>query len=251
MLKKKVFSFLPKKFKAKYSIDEKVPSSGVYECSICENYTAFKKGEIFNRCDDCKNEGKEDIGQWYVTNEVVHFMSKNLNIEFEKLETFQLRLADKITELAGTMGFVYFHVIWFTLWIGMNEEWFGKTYVFDMYPYGLLTMIVSLEAIILATFIMISQNIMSKQAELRAELDYQVNLKTEKEVAEILIMLKELKEQYTMSTAIEAVIEKESKTKKGKKKKKKTEDMELEEEETLLKEAGIYMMKDPGEQEND
>src|SRR6188508_1344915 len=61
----------------------------------------------------------------------------------------QNRIADAITTFAGSMAFVYLHVIWFACWIGFGVE---------KYPFGLLTMIVSLEAIFLSTFVMISQN---------------------------------------------------------------------------------------------
>ena len=61
----------------------------------------------------------------------------------------QNRIADKITTFAGSMAFVYIHIIWFGCWIGFGVE---------SYPFGLLTMIVSLEAIFLSTFVMISQN---------------------------------------------------------------------------------------------
>src|ERR1700761_3312707 len=61
----------------------------------------------------------------------------------------QNRIADAITRFAGSMAFVYVHVVWFTVWIVCGVE---------AYPYGLLTMIVSLEAIFLSTFVMISQN---------------------------------------------------------------------------------------------
>ena len=61
----------------------------------------------------------------------------------------QNRVADAITTFAGSMSFVYLHIIWFSCWIGFGAE---------SYPYGLLTMIVSLEAIFLSTFVMISQN---------------------------------------------------------------------------------------------
>ena len=67
----------------------------------------------------------------------------------ERAESVQNRIADKITAFAGSMAFVYLHVIWFGCWIGFGVEG---------YPYGLLTMIVSLEAIFLSTFVMISQN---------------------------------------------------------------------------------------------
>jgi uncharacterized membrane protein len=67
----------------------------------------------------------------------------------ERAQSMQDRVADKITAFSGSMTFVYIHVVWFGLWIGLGVE---------KYPYGLLTMIVSLEAIFLSTFVMISQN---------------------------------------------------------------------------------------------
>jgi uncharacterized membrane protein len=67
----------------------------------------------------------------------------------ERAKDVQNRIADKITTFAGSMTFVYLHIIWFASWIGFGVE---------KYPYGLLTMIVSLEAIFLSTFVMISQN---------------------------------------------------------------------------------------------
>ncbi len=67
----------------------------------------------------------------------------------ERGKNFENQVADTITRLAGSMPFIYVHIIWFTLWIALSIE---------AYPYGLLTMIVSLEAIFLSTFVMISQN---------------------------------------------------------------------------------------------
>jgi uncharacterized membrane protein len=72
-----------------------------------------------------------------------------LKRERERAERRQNRIADKITAFSGSMLFVYVHVIWFACWIGFGVE---------DYPYGLLTMIVSLEAIFLSTFVLISQN---------------------------------------------------------------------------------------------
>ena len=67
----------------------------------------------------------------------------------QRAENVQNRIADRITDFSGSMAFVYLHVIWFGCWIGFGVE---------KYPFGLLTMIVSLEAIFLSTFVMISQN---------------------------------------------------------------------------------------------
>ena len=66
-----------------------------------------------------------------------------------RAEDEQNRIADRITAFAGSMAFVYIHILWFACWIGFGVE---------KYPFGLLTMIVSLEAIFLSTFVMISQN---------------------------------------------------------------------------------------------
>lgn len=67
----------------------------------------------------------------------------------QRADDIQNRVADKITAFSGSMTFVYLHMLWFGLWIGLRVE---------KYPFGLLTMIVSLEAIFLSTFVMISQN---------------------------------------------------------------------------------------------
>jgi uncharacterized membrane protein len=72
-----------------------------------------------------------------------------LKREQERADVLQNRIADRITAFSGSMLFVYVHVIWFSCWIGFGVE---------KYPYGLLTMIVSLEAIFLSTFVLISQN---------------------------------------------------------------------------------------------
>ncbi|MDP9242394.1 MAG: DUF1003 domain-containing protein [Actinomycetota bacterium] len=76
----------------------------------------------------------------------------------ERARSVQNRVADAITRFAGSMWFAYVHIVWFSMWIGLG---------FEHYPYGLLTMIVSLEAIFLSTFVMISQN---RQDEARRRL---------------------------------------------------------------------------------
>jgi uncharacterized membrane protein len=90
--------------------------------------------------------------------------------------TREERLADIITDLSGRMYFIYFHAIWFTIWIVINQGL-------------LLTMIVSLEAIFLATFVLISQNRLSAEADRRADLDLQMDLLTEHELTRALQML--------------------------------------------------------------
>ncbi|MEI6481537.1 MAG: DUF1003 domain-containing protein [Candidatus Saccharibacteria bacterium] len=109
-------------------------------------------------------------------------MAINANKEFKKLMTLQEKTADKITGFAGTMKFVYIHSFWFGLWVLINLGVFGANITFDKFPFGLLTLIVSLEAIFLSTFVMISQNRQASAAEVRSELDYQTDVKAEKEI---------------------------------------------------------------------
>jgi len=100
----------------------------------------------------------------------------------------QGRIADTITSFSGRMIFVYVHIAWFALWILLNTGRFGVR-VFDPFPYGLLTMVVSLEAIFLSTFVLISQNRLGEETERRADLDLHIGLLTEHELTRVLQML--------------------------------------------------------------
>jgi uncharacterized membrane protein len=106
----------------------------------------------------------------------------------------QGRIADAITTFSGSMAFVYMHAIWFGLWIMLN---IGLLHIpriseFDPFPFGLLTLIVSLEAIFLSTFVLISQNRLAQASERRAELDLQVNLLAEQKATKVLDMLDQM-----------------------------------------------------------
>ena len=100
----------------------------------------------------------------------------------------QSRLADAITSFSGRMLFAYVHIFWFALWILLNTGRFG-VHPFDPFPYGLLTMVVSLEAIFLSTFVLISQNRLGEETERRADLDLHIGLLTEHELTRVLQML--------------------------------------------------------------
>ncbi len=104
------------------------------------------------------------------------------------------RLADAITNFSGRMYFVYFHIVWFGIWILINQGYFGIK-PFDPYPFGLLTMIVSLEAIFLSTFVLISQNRLSAEADRRADLDLQIGLLAEHELTRVLRMLDQIQDR--------------------------------------------------------
>jgi uncharacterized membrane protein len=112
----------------------------------------------------------------------------HLRTKAERERSPQDRIADNITSFSGRMVFVYVHIFWFGIWILLNTGWF-RVPVFDPFPYGLLTMIVSLEAIFLSTFVLISQNRMGEETERRADLDLHIGLLTEHELTRVLQML--------------------------------------------------------------
>jgi uncharacterized membrane protein len=88
-----------------------------------------------------------------------------LELGEERAQSAQNRVADAITRFAGSMWFAYLHIAWFSIWIALGIE---------RYPYGLLTMIVSLEAIFLSTFVMISQNRQDDARRLLADQEWRV-----------------------------------------------------------------------------
>ena len=95
----------------------------------------------------------------------------------QRAANVQNRIADQITTFAGSMRFVYLHVLWFGLWIGLGVE---------EYPYGLLTMIVSLEAIFLSTFVMISQNRADAKRQVIANLEWKTVREEDEQNRELL-----------------------------------------------------------------
>jgi uncharacterized membrane protein len=95
----------------------------------------------------------------------------------ERNQSFENRIADRITAFSGTMRFVYLHAIWFGSWIGFGVE---------PYPYGLLTMIVSLEAIFLSTFLLISQNRADAKREVIANQQWTTVQEEDKQNQELL-----------------------------------------------------------------
>lgn len=98
------------------------------------------------------------------------------------------KISDGITAFSGHLNFVYLHIAWFGVWLLLNS---GRAGIkpFDPYPYGLLTMIVSLEAIFLSTFVLISQNRLCEEADRRADLALQMGLLSEHEITRVLNML--------------------------------------------------------------
>ncbi len=105
--------------------------------------------------------------------------------EADRRATTQDRVADAITRFTGSMTFVYLHLAIIGCWVIVNLGWLGLK-PFDPYPFGLLTMAGSLEAIFLSTFVLISQNRMAAVSARRADLDVHVNMLTEHELTQLI-----------------------------------------------------------------
>jgi uncharacterized membrane protein len=109
-----------------------------------------------------------------------------------RAKSVQNRIADQITAFAGSMAFVYLHILWFGSWIVFRVE---------HYPYGLLTMIVSLEAIFLSTFVMISQNRADAKRQVIADQQWQTVKEEDKQNEELLNLSRQILE---LTTAVHA-----------------------------------------------
>jgi uncharacterized membrane protein len=120
-----------------------------------------------------------------------------LKHEEQRAEAAQNRAADKITAFSGSMLFVYVHVIWFACWIGFGVE---------KYPYGLLTMIVSLEAIFLSTFVLISQNRADAKRQVIANEQWTLVQRENKQNVQLLDLSKQIlaltKEVHRMASSL-------------------------------------------------
>ena len=126
-------------------------------CRLIDGIDGTHDGELFK------------LNHWRVASE---------HARFERLRAAQDRTADRITGFAGSLTFVYMHAAWFVLWIAINVGMLGAALQFDEFPFGLLTMIVSLEAIFLSAFVMVSQNRQALRSEVRAQVDFESNLQS-------------------------------------------------------------------------
>jgi len=122
------------------------------------------------------------------TNEKLrHTASRNVNEETQDNRSTVMKVADWISEFSGSLPFLFIHLGLFFIWIVLNSGPlshlpFGS---FDPFPYGLLTMVVSLEAIILSVFVLLSQNRQVARERVRNDIEYDINLKAELEIAHL------------------------------------------------------------------
>ncbi len=114
-----------------------------------------------------------------------HTATRNVNEESEDKRTFVQRSADSIAEFSGSIPFLLLHVVAFGLWIGVNWIPIPGLKPFDPYPFGFLTLAVSLEAIFLSVFVLLSQNRQAAKDRIHADIEYDINLKAELEIAHL------------------------------------------------------------------
>lgn len=111
-------------------------------------------------------------------------VSRNVNMEVQEHLVPLQRIADWIAWFSGSMPFLLVNLAWFATWIAINTFPLGIP-AFDPYPFGLLTMIVSLEAIFLSCFVLISQNRQAEKDHVRSDIEFEINVKAELEVAHL------------------------------------------------------------------
>jgi uncharacterized membrane protein len=138
-------------------------------------------GEVkTHRRDICSNQLEADMQESILFERLSELPLNNpalIEHARERRQRLDNRIADGVTSFAGSMAFVWIHVIWFSVWIGSGLE---------RYPYGLLTMIVSLEAIFLSTFVMISQNRADAKRQVVADLQWQTVQEEDKQNVQLL-----------------------------------------------------------------
>ena len=118
---------------------------------------------------------------------------KSFEAKSLRKRSFLTRIADKLTAFCGSTPFLIFHIIFFTAWVTINSGFFPRLLTYDPFPYGLLTMIVSLEAIFLTIFVLVSQNRSAHINTVREEVHMKVNLIAEEEITKILQVLAEMR----------------------------------------------------------
>ncbi len=116
-----------------------------------------------------------------------HSVSRDINEDIEDKRTRVMKVADWISEFSGSLEFLFIHLGLFFIWIVLNVGPLARTAIgnFDPFPFGLLTMVVSLEAIILSVFVLLSQNRQVARDRVRNDIEYQVNLKAELEIGHL------------------------------------------------------------------
>lgn len=120
---------------------------------------------------------------------------KSIEVKSLRDRSFLVRIADDLTSISGSPTFLFLHIVFFMSWVFANVGWVPGITPFDPFPFGLLTMVVSLEAIFLSIFILVSQNRSSYVNTIRDEVHMQINLAAEREITKILEILADVRKK--------------------------------------------------------
>lgn len=115
--------------------------------------------------------------------------------EIEKQSKVHEKVADRVAAFIGNPYFIVIHAVWFLLWVAINTGLITMSARFDDYPFGLLGIILSIEAIFITGFLLISQNRQSALADKRSELDYEVNVRTFREIQNVKQLLASMQDR--------------------------------------------------------
>jgi uncharacterized membrane protein len=159
--------------------------------SGCDSFDSFEKAsEVELAVNNQEERAVDSPSKRAATadNEGSDHVTKTID-DFLKLESLERtvseRVAAGIATFTGSMLFIWLHVVWFALWIAFNIPWLGFQPI-DSFPFTLLTMIVSLEAIFLSAFILMSENRQGRLADRRARVNLQVDMIAEREITKLM-----------------------------------------------------------------
>lgn len=153
------------------------------------------KTNIFPAC--CKYSGM--VSCIYMSTQ----HSTTIQAAMDSTRTPAQRLADKMTAYFGTPWFLVAHVVFFAVWVVVNEGWVPGVHIFDPFPFSFLTMVVSLEAIFLSIIVLMSQNRASDIANLREEVNFQVNVRAEQEITRLVRMVDDIHDHLHLGNNME------------------------------------------------
>ena len=160
--------------------------------------------EGFIICPACGGENPEDAvfcGSPHCHKALGEF--KYVLEELQAAKNWIERLADKVTDFISKPYFIIFHMLWFSVWILANVGFFGPIPNFDEYPFSLLGIILAIEAVLITGFLLISQSRQYAYSDKRAELDYEVNIRSYRKLMELEKRLDSMLTKELQSTAKE------------------------------------------------
>ncbi|WP_367154259.1 DUF1003 domain-containing protein [Methylomonas sp. HYX-M1] len=138
------------------------------------------------KCPACGGENPADVV--FCLNHACHKALGEFRYALEELaadKTWLERLADRVAAFVSRPLFIVLHLLWFSLWIGLNESDSPLLGRFDSFPYDLLSIVLAIEAVLITGFLLISQNHQFNYSEKRAELDYEVSVRCYRKLLEL------------------------------------------------------------------